>query len=496
MPLKEQAVSGVKWSGISAGVVTTLQFVTLAVLARFLNPSDFGLMGMIMVVIGFAQTFADMGISNAIIYRQDATKEQLSSLYWLNILAGIAVFFVVCVSTPLIVVFYHEPRLNNLIYLTALVFLIIPFGQQFQILLQKELKFDQLARIEIVGSFTNSTVAITLAFKGMGVFSLIWGQLASALLKVLLLSYWGFRHWRPHWHFSMQDMKGYISFGLYQMGEKAANYFNSNLDYLLIGSLLGVKSLGYYTLAYNLVIRPSLIINPIITRVAFPVFSKVQNDTDRLKRGYLKVLQLLSLVNFPMMVGLAIVAPVAVPIIFGEQWLPSIILIQILTIVGLLRSTGNPVGALLLARGRADLGFKWNLALMVTQIPGLYLGAKLGGTVGVAIAFAILMGIYTIFNYFVLIRTLLGPCLREYVFSMLPALWISAVMGGAMFCVGAFFQNLPQQVLLIVQILCGIAVFGGLMICKEKMLVFEIKEMVWNKRMATHIKIRKVYGKV
>ena len=138
MILKQQAVSGVKWSGVSVGVVTALQFVDLAVLARLLSPSDFGLMGMVMVVFGFAQAFADMGISNAIIHRQDVTKDQLSSLYWLNILSGVIVFCVVCASVPLIVGFFHEPRLNNLLYLTAIIFLITPFGQQFQILLQKE----------------------------------------------------------------------------------------------------------------------------------------------------------------------------------------------------------------------------------------------------------------------------------------------------------------------------------------------------------------------
>jgi O-antigen/teichoic acid export membrane protein len=436
-------------------------------------------MGMILVVIGFARLFADMGVSNAIIYRQDATREELSSLYWLNIIAGIAVFSIVCASVPLVAAFYHEPRLNNLMYLAAIVFIITPFGQQFQILLQRELQFNQLAKIEIIGSITNATVAITLAFFEMGVFSLIWGQLAGTSLRVLLLCSWGWGHWKPGWHFSRRNLEGYISFGLYQMGEKTANYIISNLDYLLIGSLFGAKFLGYYTLAYNLILKPSTMINPIITRVAFPVFSKVQNDIDRLKIGYLKVLRLLSSVNFPMLAGLAVVAPLAVPIIFGEQWLPSVILIQILTIVGLLRSTGNPVGSLLLAKGRVDLGFKWTVAVMITQIPGLYLGAKLGGTVGVAVAFAILMGIYTIFNYLILIRTLIGSCLREYVSSMWPSLWMSTVMGGAVLGIGIIFQNLPRQPLLIIQIACGIVVYFALMLCTQRMLLFEIKEMVW-----------------
>ena len=479
MSLKSQAISGVKWSGISMGAVTGLQFVTLAVLARLLSPPDFGLMGMIMVVIGFAQAFADMGISNAIIHRQDATRNQLSSLYWLNIIAGIIVFFVVCASAPLIIGFYHEPRLHNLLYLTAVIFLITPFGQQFQILLQKELRFNGLAKIEIATSIVNSAVAIVLAFSGFGVYSLIWGQLASTSTRVLMLFSTGWRNWRPGFHFSKRDLKGYLSFGLYQVGERTINYLNSNLDYLLIGSMLGAKSLGYYTLAYNLIIRPSSLINPVITKVAFPVFSRMQNETNRLKRGYLKVLQLLSTVNFPVMVGLAVVAPIAVPVIFGEQWLPSILLIQILTIVGLLRSTGNPVGSLLLSKGRADLGFKWNLALAITQIPGLYLGAKLGGTVGVAIAFAALQCLYAILNYLVLIRILLGPCLREYITSMWHSLWMSAVMAVAVFGISIFLKGHSLVLSLIAQIIVGMFVYCTLIICSQKTLLLEIKKLAW-----------------
>ncbi|MFH1976753.1 MAG: MOP flippase family protein [Pseudomonadota bacterium] len=478
MTLKQQAVSGVKWSGISMGAVTALGFVTLAVLARLLSPADFGLMGMIMVVIGFAQAFADMGISNAIIYRQDATKDQLSSLYWLNILAGVIVFCVVCASTPLVVGFYHEPRLSKLLYLTALVFLITPLGQQFQILLQKELQFNRLAKIEIATVVVNSTVTIGSAFAGLGVYSLILGQLIATATKVALLCSAGSRQWRPSLHFAKRDLKGYVSFGLYQMGERAINYLNSNLDYLLIGSMLGASALGYYTLAYNLIIRPSTMINPVITKVAFPVFSRIQNETERIKRVYLKILQLLSIFNFPMMIGLAVVAPVAVPVIFGEQWLPSIILIQILTIVGLLRSIGNPVGSLLLAKGRADLGFKWNLGLTVTQIPGLYIGAELGGAVGVAIAFSILMVLYSIFNYLILIRTLLGSCLREYIRSMWLALWMSAVMGMVVFVVGILLQSAAEPISLITQILCGGLIYLGLLFFNKKQFFGELKYMM------------------
>lgn len=463
------------------GLGVLLQFLSLAVLSRVLSPADFGLMGMIMVVIGFAQTFADMGISNAIIQRRDATRDQLSSIYWLNILTGTMIAGIVCLCAPLIVRLYREPRLENMLYWTSVTFLITPFGQQFQVLLQKHLKFDRLAKIEIVTTTLGSMVSIAAAFWGLGVYALVCGQLTGCLAKTILLLTVGWRDWRPGFHFSRLDVKGYISFGLYQMGERTINYFNSNLDYLLIGSMLGAKALGYYTLAYNLIIRPSLTINPVITKVAFPIFSEIQKDAERIKKGYLKVLQLLSLVNFPLMAGLAATAPLAVPIVFGEQWTPSVPLVQILTVVGLLRSTGNPIGSLLLAKGRADLGFAWNLGLVATQIPGLYLGAKVGGAIGVAIAFAFLMAVYSIFNYLILIRSLLGPCLRHYVGSMWPSLWMSIVMLCAVVFVGISLQNTSGHLTLAMQILSGIATYLGLAFYTDKNLTNEIKGFVLKK---------------
>ena len=463
------------------GMVTTLQLVSLAVLARLLSPSDFGLMGMVMVVIGFGQAFADMGISNAIIHRPNVTRDQLSSLYWLNIIAGVIVFFIVCASTPLVIGFYREPRLPNLLFLTAVIFLITPLGQQFQIILQKKLIFDVLAKIEITTAVVNSTVAIGFAYAGFGVYSIIFGQLVAASVKVALLFAAVWQKWRPSLHFAERDIRSYMSFGLYQMGERSINYLNSNLDYLLIGAMLGASALGYYTLAYNLIIKPSNMINSVITKVAFPVFSLIQNETEKIRRGYFKVIQLLAAVNFPMMFGLAVVAPLAVPVIFGEQWMSSIILIQILAIVGLFRSTGNPVGSLLLAKGRADLGFKWNLGLTATQIPGLYLGVKLCGTIGAAIAFSILMALSSILNYRILIHILLGPCLRKYIQSMWPSLRSSGIMACIVITAGIFLKTLPQQINLIIQILIGLLVYISLMLYSEKMMALEMINIFWKK---------------
>jgi len=477
MSLKSKSISGVKWGGFSSGFVMLLHFGTLVILSRILSPSDFGLMGLVMVVIGFARVFTDMGISNAIIHHQTIHHTELSSLYWLNIFAGIFIFVVIIASSSLIASFNHESALENLIILASFIYLIAPFGQQFQILFQKELEFRKLTIIDITSSFINSMVTIILVINGYGVVSLIWGQLIGAGIRVVLLFSLTHSKLRPKLYFKFSKITRFISFGLYQIGEKIVNYMNSNLDYILIGSLLGIEQLGYYTLAYNLIIRPAQKINPIITRVGFPVFSKIQDELDKLKKGYFKIIQLLSLVNFPVMVIFAVLSPIFIPIIFGDQWLHSIILVQILSIVGLLRSIGNPIGSLLLAKGRADLGFKWNLSLFIIQVPGLYIGAMLGGAIGVAISFVCLMILYSIFNYTILIKKMLGPCLKEYLLSLVPSSLISLLMGVSMILTNILFVFPNDIVQFTILLIMGMIIFIILLKYKNKSLYMEIKLM-------------------
>jgi O-antigen/teichoic acid export membrane protein len=419
-------------------------------------------MAIVLVVIGFGRAFADMGVSQAIIHRQDVTRNQLSSLYWLTILSGLIAFLLIWLSTPLIIAFYNEPRLDRLMFWAAVIFLITPLGQQFQILLEKELRFSVLAKVEGSASIFGTVVAIWTALLGQGVFSLLWGQLAETAMRALLSVWIAWREWQPGLHFSFQDLQGYLGFGLYQIGDRSIHYFISRLDQILVGALVGIEALGYYTLAFNLITVPVTKINPVIVRVAFPVFSRIQSDTEQLRRGYMTIMRVLSSVNFPLLLGLIAVAPAFVIQVFGEEWRDAVILVQLLAVAALIRTHINPITALLLAKGRADLGFKWNLMLLFTQAPGIYLGAQLGGASGVALALIILQSIYTILNYSLIIRTMLGPCLKDYIMSMLPALALSMAMAAVV--AGAdTLLNLPRTyALLVVEISLGAILYLSL----------------------------------
>jgi len=423
------------------------------------------------VVIGFAQLFTDFGVSGAIIHRRDPTKEELSTLYWLSMLFGISIFLLVELCTPLLVQLFREPALTGPLRLIGLVFLISPFGQQHQVLLQKALRFRALSICISAGYIANAIVAIWLAILGFGVYGLVVGQLVNAVVRAVMLmgAQWG--HWKPMWHFDVKSVSGYLSFGLYQTGDRAANFFNVYLAHALIGSLLGARVLGYYTLAFELAYKPLDVITPIISRVAFPIFAIARDDRSRVRRGYMRILRVLSAVNMPLSLGLAVAAPVAVNVLYGEQWSAAVPLAQVLAIVALLRSSGTPVGSLLLGFGRADLGFYWSATKMLLQLPGIYVGIRFGGAFGAALAFLLLQIVFSIVAYAFLIRRLLGPCGREYILSFIPSLVVAFGVAGLVYVTALLGADLSPISLLVAEMGVGLVAYVGLQFAFNRPLI-------------------------
>lgn len=386
MSLTHQAASGVKWRSLALVAKASVQFISVALLARLLSPDDFGLMSMAIVVTGFAQAFSDFGLSNAIIHHQNASREQLSSLYWLNLVVGFCIFILLQAAIPLASVYYQEPRLEPVLGWASLTFLITPFGQQFQSLLRQELRFKTLSLIEIIQGLAYALTAVYFALAGYGVLSLVWGILIQTIVGVtLLISVAKRAHWLPSLHFNYRGLSGFIQFGLFQMGERSLNYISTNIDYLIIGRFLGSEALGYYNLAYNLMRLPVSYINPVVVSVAFPAFARVQHEDALLRKGYAKILHYLSSMTFPIMAGILVVAPLLVPLVYGTQWTPAVPVVRIFALLGIIKSLGNPLSSLLLAKGRADLGFWMNLVGIVGYSISNLIGVR-WGIEGVAIS--------------------------------------------------------------------------------------------------------------
>jgi O-antigen/teichoic acid export membrane protein len=425
--LRGSAVRGVKWTSLSMVAVTILGLAQLAILTRLLSTTDFGLMSMIATVVGFAQVYADMGFSNAIIYRQDADSDQLSSLYWANIIVSVALGAALVAVAPLVAAFFHEPSLVQPLRLVCLTFVITPLGQQFEVLLQRELEFGLLARRNIAAAVAGLIVAVATAAAGQGVYALVWGQLAQATVRALTTAIVGWRRWRPRLHLRWRDLHGFMSFGLYQLGERSIYYWAANVDYLLIGRYLGPSQLGVYTIAYNLVVLPLGKLNPVLTKVAFPVFARRQDDPAALRRGFGELIELVAFVTFPLLIGLGVTAPVAVPVIFGPNWQPAVVLVQIMVVMGLLKCLSNPLGSILLARGRADVGFWLNVVSTAVTVVALWLVVGYGTS---AVAWGhTLVNLAFFFVELVVLRRIIGMGMGAYFSRLTRTTLATAVMG-------------------------------------------------------------------
>ncbi len=428
MSLKKKTVSGVKWTTISTIGVNIMQLIQLAILARLLDSTAFGLMAIVMVIVGFSQAFLDMGISNVIIHKQDISQVQLSTLYWVNVIAGVLIFLVVCGVAPFVAIFYQQPELTKLIILLGTTFLIQPFGQQFMMLWQKELRFKEIARIDIINKFVTLIVTVWFAYEGYGVYSLVYGAIAGSIVQTAQFMELGFKEHKPRFVFKLKNIKEFLNFGAYQMGERTINYFHYQIDTILIGKLLGMEALGIYNIAKNLIMKPAMVFNPIITKVTLPVMAKIQNDVLGLKQVYLKTINYLSSVNFLAYAFIFIFAHDIVLLLFGVKWIPAVPIVKILSVWGALRSTGNPIGSLLLAKGKANWGFFWNLGLFFYVPVGIYIGSH-WGLEGVSCSLVILIFLLIIPNWYLLVQPLCGAGFMEYHIQILKPALIAILTG-------------------------------------------------------------------
>ena len=374
--LRRRATSGARWTGTAMGVRVALQVVQLAVLARLLHVEDFGLMAMVNVVLAFAQSFADSGVSNAIIHYREASRQELSSLYWLNVASGAVVAGIVWLLAPLIAGAYRQPHLTELLHVAAVTFVVGPFGQQFQALLERDLRFRILGTLEITAAVVSAALGIALALAGYGVWSLVWGAIALAATKSILLAIVGWSTWRPMFHFVPRECRRFLRFGLFQMGERSLNLLGQQLDRIVIGLVLGPRPLGYYDLAYRLVARPFQAITPVFSRVAFPVFSHVQKDRDKLRKGYLELVEAVGVLTIPLYVAMFVLATPLVAVQLGPEYASIVGLLRILCLVGLALSINSPVGSLTMACGRADVGFYINVLRTPLLLAATWLGSR------------------------------------------------------------------------------------------------------------------------
>lgn len=414
---------------LSSMVRGGLQLAQLVILTRFLSPADYGLMALVMVVISYATLFSDMGLSTAFVQRQHISHEERSSLYWLSVAVGAGLMLLVMLASPLVAQLFHEPRLFPLLMLVATNFLVVAVGQQLRMDAEKALNFRPVALIEVVAGLGGFGVAVVTAWIGWGVYALVAAAVLSTWLTMLLCWVLLAHGWRPLWRLRWAEVRWFVRFGGGMVINNMLNHINATVDVLLGGHLLGAAQLGLYSVPRNLVLQIQTMVNPIFTRVGFPVISAIQHDKVKVRQAYLKIMNLTATVNAPMYVAMAVFAPEFVQLMLGEKFQNTAPLLQILAMWGLLRSFGNPVGSLIFGMGRVRLATWWNAGLLLVIPPALWLGSQYGA-LGMAWAMASAMALLFVPGWALLVRPTCGASLWVYTRQLLvPTL--CAVFAGA-----------------------------------------------------------------
>lgn len=477
--LRTKVFDGLRAVGLSTASIAVLKLVQLIVLARILAPDSFGVMTMAAVVMGLLGHLAEIGGGAVVVHRQSLSARELNALFWVGLTIGAVAMLLVIVTSSAIAHHFSEPRLVAVLWVMSCTLVVNSIGLPYRSLLERDLAFRTVATIELLGVLIGVTVAVSMAYLGIGLMSLAWGLLSTSIVNASLYVISGWRRWRPQMAFSTQSLAPNFAFGANLSGQRLLNYVTANTDYFLIGTFLGSEALGFYSVAYNLANLPSSHVNALLGRVSYPALARMQEDVSRMRTGYLKLQEISGLVNAPLLVGLAALANVVIPVALGDSWQPAVPLLQMLCLVGLGRAIGGTVGPLLLARGRPDLGLRWSFLVVVLQTPLLYVGLLMGGALGVATGFVIAQALLVILNYVILIRTLIGPCLRSYALAVLPPLAIAALMGGIVLVAGATLASHMKPIpILVIQIAVGATLYIGSLRVFRPSLLHEAKEAV------------------
>ncbi|NMO97553.1 MOP flippase family protein [Paenibacillus lemnae] len=482
MSLRSKGIHAMKWSSLGTVVSIVVQLLQLIMVSHLLSPKDYGLMGMIMVIVAAAVNLTDMGISNAIIHRQDVTRDHLSSLYILNLVMSALISLLIWLSAPFVAAFYNEPALVSPVRWMSLLCLIPAFGQQFEVLSRKELKFDNISKIQIAAYIGGFVIALTGALLGFGVYALVGSYLGNALIKSVCLMFLGWKTWTPRLHFAREDLRGYLRFGVYQMSSNLLQSLISNIDYMIIGRMYGASTLGYYSFAFQLCNMPIQKLSPLINTVSLPIFAKMQMQQELLRSGYVKMMGYVSYLNAPIYLGILVTAPSLVPFVFGDQWLPSVVIIQILSATMMVRMLTLPVQPLLQSKGRTDVYFQFTLISMLIQAPGLFIGAYFGGVIGISIAYLLIQIVLMLVQYLFAIKRTLGPCGSDCLKSVLPGLGFGGIMVAGVLLINQLVDWLfSSEVNFIFQVVCGAVFYLTAILVFNPSAMMNLREVIQRK---------------
>ncbi|MEZ4887182.1 MAG: MOP flippase family protein [Chitinophagales bacterium] len=457
--LRNRTISGVFWSGANQFGMFTSAIITSIILARLLEPEDFGLIAMVNIIIEFARIIVSFGFGQALIQKQGITEKDLSTVFWFNAGLGLITTFIVAFSASYVASFYNEPELQFITIVLSFNFLIYSLNVVQRIIFIKAIDFKSIAKVEIMATIVSGFSSVLLAYWGYGVWSLVFQTLTMAIISCVLL--WYLSEWKPKMIFDWQSIRDIWGFSINLFGSQSLKYWTGNIDKVLIGKYLSGSALGLYRQAYVVVLNPINRIGQVIMQVLFPTFAKIQEDRNLVRNIFLKLNRITALVTFPLMVGMFVCSDTFVRSLLGPKWISIIPILKIFSCIGLVSSINELFKSIFLGLGYSNLLFKVGLFERFTLIGGVVIGLN-WGIEGVALGLlaAALVNLPVVMYYG---GGIINLSVVKQLTNLFPILFTALIMGALVWCVNlqlSQFNELKKIVILAIDVFAGVFSYG------------------------------------
>lgn len=453
---RKVAVAGT-WAVILRIANRGLDFVRTIILARLLSPADFGLLGIALLSMSMLETFSQTGFKAALIQKKEDITSYLDTAWTVSILRGLVLFLLIFFSAPLIGSFFESVEATSVIRVLGISYLLIGFQNIGILIFEKELEFKTFSLYQISITVTQVIVTIIFAVLLRNVWALVFGVLFANLMRTSL-SY-VVHEYRPRIAFNKEKVLELFGFGKWILFLTIMLFFAEQGDDLFLGKILGVTFLGLYQMAFLIGNTPSSEISGVVSKVAFPAYSKIKDAPKKLKDVYLKALSTISMISLPLTGGLIVLAQPFTLLCLGEKWISIVIPLQILTLSGFLRAIAGTGGSLFNSMGKPRFDFAMNAIRLAIIVLTIYPLTKLFGMSGTSLS--VLFGILAATYYWIRqLKKEIRITIKQFFEIFIPPLAGTLAMSGAIKAFGmmaSIFNS--QMVLFLLSILIGILTY-------------------------------------
>ena len=472
--LSGKTVRGTFWVFSLRIIDRLFKLIRIIIIARILSPEDFGVFGIALLTLAIMTSFSETGYLQALIQKKDDVKKYFNTAWTVGITRSLLIFLALFFLAKPASAFFGAPEAENIIRVLAFSIIIQSFSNIAVIYFQKELEFHKFFKYQLTGTIVDFAVAVTAAYLLKSVWALVLGLLAGTVIKVIM-SY-VIESYRPRFSLIKGQVIELFRFGKWIFGSAILIFLITQGDDIFVGSILGATMLGYYQMAYRISNTPTTEISHVIAQVSFPVYSKVQDNPSVLRNGYLKILQLVTLISFPLAAFIFVLAPEFTMVFLGEQWMFMVPAMQVLALAGLIRSIIAITVPLFRATGKPGLETRWQivrLAVIVILIYPLTISYGILGTSIAIAASAFISGIGFFFEAKKMVDFRAGIFGRLLMIPMTG----SAIASVIIYIFKLYILREKNAANFIILILIGIALFSGIIYLFDRFSSYRIKSL-------------------